>query len=414
MNKNIIQTKTKLTIIFTVIVSFVMIILWMSFFTFKYYKDVAIETKAFNDFAHTIEFGNIDIDKFTKFWNFIWKNSNRNELWENEFIRWNAKPSKKDSLWSFSYIKIRNNEVISYDIKTDIKDTFLNELYYLETKKVVIYEWFLIKIIDLNYEQIIIFKKLRYTLSDYFSDSLIYILIILIFSTILFFIWRIFVDKTFIPVEENIKDMNNFIHNAGHELKTPISVIDSNIQFIKDIKKYDETMMDEMKVETKKLNTLIDDLIKLSDIWELKAHKEKINIEDLINEIINNYNDKISEKNITITKKIEKKLYLEANRNYLYILLSNLIGNAIKYNNDNWEIIVTSQPWKIIIKDTWIWIEKTDLEKIFDRFFKADISRNTPGFWIWLSLVKKISDIYNWEIKVKSEIWKWSEFKIYF
>jgi signal transduction histidine kinase len=60
--------------------------------------------------------------------------------------------------------------------------------------------------------------------------------------------------------------MNNFIHNAGHELKTPISVIDSNIQFIKDIKKYDESMMDEMKDETEKLNSLIDSLIKLSDI----------------------------------------------------------------------------------------------------------------------------------------------------
>ncbi|MBT3726761.1 hypothetical protein HOG21_03530 [bacterium] len=63
-----------------------------------------------------------------------------------------------------------------------------------------------------------------------------------------------------------MKDMNNFIHNAGHELKTPISVIDSNIQFIKDVKKYDESMLDEMKNETKKLNSLIDSLIKLSDI----------------------------------------------------------------------------------------------------------------------------------------------------
>jgi signal transduction histidine kinase len=60
--------------------------------------------------------------------------------------------------------------------------------------------------------------------------------------------------------------MNSFIHNAGHELKTPISIIDSNIQIIKDIKKYNEPMMDEMKNETKKLNLLIDSLIKLSDI----------------------------------------------------------------------------------------------------------------------------------------------------
>ncbi|MDR0772087.1 MAG: hypothetical protein LBF15_03425 [Candidatus Peribacteria bacterium] len=68
------------------------------------------------------------------------------------------------------------------------------------------------------------------------------------------------------PVEKNFNDMNDFIHNAGHELKTPLSVIDSNIQLLKESKIYDENMIDELKNETTKLNSLLDSLINLNDI----------------------------------------------------------------------------------------------------------------------------------------------------
>jgi his kinase A (phosphoacceptor) domain len=63
-----------------------------------------------------------------------------------------------------------------------------------------------------------------------------------------------------------MSDMKNFIHNAGHELKTPIAVIDSNIQLLRDMKTYDDSMMIELKEEVLKLNSLLDSLIKLSDI----------------------------------------------------------------------------------------------------------------------------------------------------
>jgi his kinase A (phosphoacceptor) domain len=63
-----------------------------------------------------------------------------------------------------------------------------------------------------------------------------------------------------------MSDMKSFIHNAGHELKTPIAVIDSNIQLLRDMKTYDDSMMLELKEEVLKLNSLLDSLIKLSDI----------------------------------------------------------------------------------------------------------------------------------------------------
>jgi len=119
--------------------------------------------------------------------------------------------------------------------------------------------------------------------------------------------------------------MNDFIHNAGHELKTPIAVIDSNIQYINDVKVYDQSMMDEMKQETKKLNSLINSLIKLSDISDLKVVTEQVDLKELLEEIFNNSKELISTNEIQVKTKIPKKTCIRTDRDYFYIMLSNLI-----------------------------------------------------------------------------------------
>jgi signal transduction histidine kinase len=79
-----------------------------------------------------------------------------------------------------------------------------------------------------------------------------------------------------------------------------------------------------------------------------------------------------------------------------------LLRNSIKHNNVSWKINIILDKNKLTILNTWNWINEKDLPHIFDRFFKWEKGRNTEGFWIWLSLVKKICDIYSWKILVKS------------
>lgn len=127
--------------------------------------------------------------------------------------------------------------------------------------------------------------------------------------------------------------MKNFVHNAGHELKTPISVIDSNLQLIDDIKSYDKEMTKEMKQEIQKLNSLINSLIQLTDINSLQK-KEKNNLKEVTEEILKDFQQKIDKKNIEVSLKIENNIHIMAHKGYLYIFLSNIIGNAIKYNKE--------------------------------------------------------------------------------
>ena len=417
MNTNIKKTKRHLTILFSLIVFLSFFILWTTFFTVKYFRVTNFEKSEITNLITLFEQRKLSVDEIISFWN----------KWEKDFLggkrkRNDFKIIAEEGLWFkpnwfINYILINNTwSLISSNIKDDIEHDQIisiikNDSYYKLSSE----EWFLIKKNKLNNNEgvLILIRKVWYNLSDYLSDVFWFLFINILFSLILYFIGFKFVNKAFVPVEENMKDMTNFIHNAGHELKTPISVIDSNIQLIDDIKEYDAEMTKELKWEVIRLNSIIDSLIKLSNLW-IEKESEKINIKETVDFVLKEFSFKISEKNIKFKVNISDTEFIKVNKDYFYMFVSNLIGNAIKYNLDNGSIDISYSDKELLIKDSGIWIDKKDIGKIFDRFFKSDDSRSTDGFGIGLSLVKKISDIYNWKIHVESEKWNWTSFIVKF
>ena len=101
-------------------------------------------------------------------------------------------------------------------------------------------------------------------------------------------------------------------------------------------------------------------------------------------------------------------------------LFSNIIGNAIKYNVDNGNIYINIYKERknviISIKDTGIGINPQNIDKIFERFYRSDVSRASgiPGTGLGLAIVKDIVKLYNGDIQVKSEQNKGSEFIVTF
>jgi two-component system sensor histidine kinase CiaH len=183
----------------------------------------------------------------------------------------------------------------------------------------------LVKKFDLkNDEKFVIFKKLKYDLEEYLEDIFKFFIISFLFSIFIYFISRRFIDNIFVPMEQNIDDMKNFIHNAGHELKTPISVIDSNLQILADTKKFDKSMNKEMRDEVNKLNSLIDCLVNLSDVDSFKKADEN-NLKDILEEIVKEFKSKIKVKKLKVKLDIKYDVIIKANRSYLYMFLSNLI-----------------------------------------------------------------------------------------
>ncbi len=248
------------------------------------------------------------------------------------------------------------------------------------------------KVLENKY--LLVFKPLRYPFWDFLLDIGLFLFVMLFFSLPLFFIISYFVNRTLKPVEENMKDMQDFIHNAGHELKTPLSVMHGNLQIAQELKSYDASLSSEMIHEVEKMNQLIEWLVELTNInsW---TEMDSFFLYDEIKEIVDTYDKKLKERNIECSINQQGHTKIQANKGYFYILFSNLFLNAIKYNSQNGKIIITIKRNSLSLQDTGIGIENKFHEKIFERFFKIDSSRNSSWFWIGLSLVKRVIEIYN-------------------
>ncbi len=412
MSKNLKILKTKLTITFSVIVFLVIFVFWLVFFSSKYFQIKNNDYRSFSNVITSVEKWSITLNDILRVGNFRFDGHNMMKKIDD----WSMKNLDMPKLL-LNYIYLdSNNNVLFSNIKENIKYNILEKIILSEWNYNKIYDkdsYYFSKLKLNNWNKLVLIKKHWYGFFDYINDMFFYTMISLFFSFFIYFIWLKFIDKIFLPVEENIKDMKNFIHNAGHELKTPISIIDSNSQLMLELNKWDISMIKEIKNEANKLNWLIDWLISLSDIGHIKSQSSN-KLLDLINEVISNYQKEINDKKIKVNINIWSNIVVKSNKNYLFIFLSNIVWNAIKYSNNKWIIDINYKGSELYIKDNWIWISNNDLSHIWDRFYKADKSRNTKWYWIWLSIVKKISEIYWWEINVDSKLWEYTIFKIKF
>lgn len=247
----------------------------------------------------------------------------------------------------------------------------------------------------------IFFSESRLTAIAVWVEFMIYLLGALVVSSWVYFVSSRFIDRTMAPVEENLEQMEHFIHNAWHELKTPIAVIKSSLELMKIKENYTEGIKESI-YELNRMNQLIDTLLELSTP-NLSKSTEVINIVELVEEIVKNNEENIHKKQIQMNILNNSKEPLIANREYLGICLNNIISNSIKYNKQGGSIDITIYLKSIEIKDTGIGIEKENIEKVFDRFYKEGEVRDEYSFGIGLSLVQKITETYGWKIAIQSE-----------
>ncbi len=211
---------------------------------------------------------------------------------------------------------------------------------------------------------------------------------------------------------------NEFIQNVTHEIKTPITAINSAIEFIEDSNCADEVKkecLEIIKCQTNSINKLVEDILELSEINLAKTQNNKnfevINVSESINEAVKNQGLIDCKINIIQNGKIK----VNANKKLFVVMISNLLSNAIKYSqSDKIDILVSENG--IEIKDYGIGIDKKYQEKIFEKFYRIDKSgsRKMGGSGLGLSIVKNIVELHNWEIVLESELNKFTSFKIVF
>ncbi len=259
-------------------------------------------------------------------------------------------------------------------------------------------------VINKNLDQYHIYvgKDLKNILKDMYKLKAILFYSFFGISSILL-VFSFYISKFILkPLKISMKKQEEFIQNASHDLKTPLSVISSNLQLMKH--KNFKNVERNVAIAENNLNymkKIVEDMLFLSNIGH--KSKEKVDINKIIKEILQDFEQQIRKKNIKTEIKLDENLQIEGNAEDIKRLLFNLIENAVKYNIENGKIIIESKNRAIYIKNTGDLIKEEEKEKIFDRFYRADKSRSSEGTGLGLAIVKEIAKIYGIKIKVKIE-----------
>lgn len=221
--------------------------------------------------------------------------------------------------------------------------------------------------------------------------------------------------------EKEKTNLSNSLTDISHQLKTPLTSIRIMIDNIQNNPDMDEKTRNEFIEDISKqidwISSLVISLLKLAkfDAGSIVMRDEEINVKKLIQNIISNLEILIDIKDIKIEENISEQITLFADYNWQLEALTNIIKNCVEHSFDGGKIKIEAESnsvfTKIIITDEGEGIEKKDLNRIFERFYKsAKSSENSIG--IGLALAKTIIEKERGYIKVESEVGKGTKFEI--
>ena len=212
------------------------------------------------------------------------------------------------------------------------------------------------------------------------------------------------------PVVESFNKQKQFVADASHELKTPISVIMANAEALEnDIN--EKKWLNNIKSEAERMNSLVTDLLDLARL-ENDTEKKICNVEDLSKAVetsLLTFESLIYENKIKLEYNIEKDIKYKCNKNEIKQLVAILVDNAIKHSEENGEIKLNLKKEKddiyLNVSNKGKEIPKEMQQKIFERFYRADESRNRDDnrYGLGLAIAKNIVISYKGKIWVQSE-----------
>ncbi|MEN1760036.1 two-component system histidine kinase PnpS [Anoxynatronum sibiricum] len=221
------------------------------------------------------------------------------------------------------------------------------------------------------------------------------------------------------------KMRSDFVTNVTHELKTPLTSISGFVETLKSGEiEDDETrqrFLDIIEIETERLTRLINDILTLSEIENIRGHEQKVPAApgDLLEEVISMMETISRHKEVALHREIARNLSeMSLNEDRFKQMMINLIDNAIKYTPEGGKVSVSAyekyRSLVIRVKDTGIGIPDKDLHRLFERFYRVDKARSKKmgGTGLGLAIVKHIVLSMNGAIRVNSEVGKGTEFVI--
>lgn len=238
----------------------------------------------------------------------------------------------------------------------------------------------------------------------------------LLMLIILYFTSRFFANRSIAPVREAFYKQKQFIADASHELKTPLTIINTNADVLlsnsDDMIRNQAKWLQYIKSETERMTRLTNDLLYLTEMDDSRTGMihSKFNMSDAVENIILTMEAVIFEKHISFDYDIEPGVSIQGNSEQIKQVVMILIDNAVKYTNPKGAVSITLKKQNndalLSVSNTGDGIAAEHLTRIFDRFYRTDTSRarKQGGYGLGLAIAKSIVDQHKGRIYAKSVV----------
>ena len=232
-------------------------------------------------------------------------------------------------------------------------------------------------------------------------------IIISVLSLTLVFILVVIISKKAIkPIENNIKQQKQFITDASHELKTPLTSISTSLDVIT-AEHGDDEWTDNIKKQTGRMTKLVSELVTLSRLDEdlPLPNKERFSLSNAAWEIVDIYQSQAKGRGKKMTVDIAENVDVFGDKSGVQQMMSVLLDNAVRYSDENGEIRFSVYSKKnkarIEVYNTCDYDTPPDVNLLFDRFYRPDSSRNTEtgGTGVGLAIAKAVAEAHGGTIK---------------
>ena len=222
-------------------------------------------------------------------------------------------------------------------------------------------------------------------------------------------------------VKESLKSerlKTELITNVSHDIKTPLTSIINYVDLIKREDIQDEKIKEYIKVldqKSQRLKKLIDDLVEASKAssGNVKLNIEEINLDELLKQVIGEFEDKLDEKNLIVELKLPREnVKIKADNRYIYRIIENLFSNISKYSMENTRVYIDLIDTKenIILEIKNVSKEKLNIssDELMQRFVRGDKSRFTEGSGLGLSIAESLAKLQNikFNIEIDGDLFK--------
>ena len=209
-------------------------------------------------------------------------------------------------------------------------------------------------------------------------------------------------------LDKNAESQKQWLADISHELRTPLAILKSELEAIEDgVREFDQEAHKSLSNEVNRLSTLVNDLyeLTLSDIGAMRYQMDEVDLKEILNKAIESYIERFKSQGIELKIEINESITILGDQLRLTQLFTNLLENSLRYTDSpgiiEISLITLNNNAVITFSDSSPGVKQSSIDKIFDRFYREELSRSREkgGAGLGLAICAEIIDAHSGTIK---------------